>query len=51
MDTLVDFEPIYPGFESRYKFNITVSTQILLLYYPLWCPGLQRFDSYCVIVF
>ena len=24
------------------KFNITVSTQILLLYYPLWCPGLQR---------
>ena len=29
------------------KFNITVSTQFLLLYYSLWCPGLQglqRFD-------
>ena len=59
---LVDFEPMYPGFESREshvfflffffviiitvqicKFNITVSTQFLLLYYSLWCPGLQRF--------
>ena len=31
------------------KFNITVSTQFLQLYYSLWCPGLQRlqrFDSY-----
>ena len=31
------------------KFNITVSTQFLLLYYSLWCPGLQRlqrFDFY-----
>ena len=30
------------------KFNITVSSQFLLLYYSLWCPGLQRlqrFDS------
>ena len=30
-----------------WKFNITVSTQFLLLYYSLWCPGpqrLQRFD-------
>ena len=29
------------------KLNITVSTQFLLLYYSLWCPGLQhlqRFD-------
>ena len=73
MAILVDFEPMYPGFESRAsheifiiiiifffmfflvifitvqicKFNIAVSTQILLLYHPLWCPGrqrLQRFD-------
>ena len=62
MDILVDFEPMYSGFESREshdfflsffviiitvqirKFNITVSAQILLLYYPLWCPGRQRFD-------
>ena len=27
-------------------FNITVSTQILLLYYPLWCPGLQRLQRF-----
>ena len=35
------------------KFNITVSTQILLLYYPLWCPGLQRlqrFDLYFLVM-
>ena len=76
VDILVDFEPMYPGFESREsrffiffyfiflfyvffviiitvqicKFNITVSTQFLLLYYSLWCPGLQRlqrFDFRC----
>ena len=56
VDILVEFEPMYTGFESREshnffllffffviiiiivqicKFNITVSTQILLLYYPL----------------
>ena len=55
VDILLDFESMYPGFESRAsheflsiyyffviiitvqicKFNITVSTQILLLYYPL----------------
>ena len=55
VDILVDFESMYPGFESREshdffffffffvfiiteqlcKFNITVSTQFLLLYYPL----------------
>ena len=32
------------------KFNITVSSQFLLLYYSLWCPGLQRlqrFDYIC----
>ena len=28
------------------KFNITVSTQILLLYLPLWCPGLQRLQRF-----
>ena len=28
------------------KFNITISTQILLLYYPLWCPGLQRLQLF-----
>ena len=28
------------------NFNITVSTQILLLYYPLWCPGLQRLQRF-----
>ena len=31
------------------KFNITVSTQFLQLYYSFWCPGLQRlqrFDFY-----
>ena len=30
------------------KFNITVSSQFLLLNYPLWCPGLQRFDIFYV---
>ena len=51
VDVLVDFEPMCPGFESRElhdfflsviiitvqicKFNITVSTQFLLLYYSL----------------
>ena len=28
------------------KFNITVSTQFLLLYYSLWCPGLQRLQRF-----
>ena len=28
------------------KFSITVSTQIILLYYPLWCPGLQRLQRF-----
>ena len=28
------------------KLNITVSTQFLLLYYSLWCPGLQRLDFF-----
>ena len=29
------------------KFQIhSVSTQILLLYYPLWCPGLQRLQRF-----
>ena len=28
------------------KFNITLSTQILLLYYHLWCPGLQRLQRF-----
>ena len=28
------------------KFNITVFTEILLLYYPLWCPGLQRLQRF-----
>ena len=35
----------------QWDFNITVSTQILLLFYPLWCPGLQclqRFDYTCI---
>ena len=68
VDILVDFESMYPGFESREsheffiiiffyvfviiitvqisKFNITISAQILLLYYPLWCPGLQRLHRF-----
>ena len=69
VDILVDFEPMYPGFESRESydfffhffyvfflslllqckfaiFSITVSSQILLLYYPLWCPGLQRLQRF-----
>ena len=28
------------------KFNITVSTQFLLLNYSLWCPGLQRLQRF-----
>ena len=28
------------------KFNITVSTQFLQLYYSLWCPGLQRLQRF-----
>ena len=28
------------------KSNITVSTQFLLLYYSLWCPGLQRLQRF-----
>ena len=28
------------------KFNITVYTQFLLLYYSLWCPGLQRLQRF-----
>ena len=28
------------------KFNITVSTQFLLLYYSLLCPGLQRLQRF-----
>ena len=29
-----------------WKSNITVSTQFLLLYYHLWCPGLQRIQHF-----
>ena len=32
------------------KFNITVSTQFLLLYYSLWCPGLQRLQRFDLIM-
>ena len=32
------------------KFNITVSTQFLLLYYSLWCPGLQRLQRFDLVV-
>ena len=28
------------------KFNNTVATQFLLLYYSLWCPGLQRLQRF-----
>ena len=32
------------------KFNITVSTQFLQLYYSLWCPGLQRLQRFDLLV-
>ena len=33
------------------KFNITVSTQFLLLYYSLWYPGLQRLQRFDFLLF
>ena len=73
MDILVDFEPMYPGFESREtgdfflllfqffyvsfffviiitvqicKFNITVSTQILLLITPYDAQASNAFSAF-----
>ena len=63
VDTSMDFVPILPGLEFifiyvfffaillQFKFNITVSTQILILYYPLYRPAAPSALCYISSIF